>query len=142
MKKHIVLFGLIAALFLVAFTTNKGEKNNIAVENEALKIGGAYLTFAGEFGGEITLKKISATNKLGVAGCAAGSLITKFTLKIKRQHQRVATFKGTSHLLNKQLISVLKELKTGDTFEFSKVSAKLPTGSSVDVVCRTFRVIP
>ena len=142
MKKNIVLFGLIAALFLVGFTTNKATKNNSAIENSALNVGGAYLTFAGEFGGEITLKKMSATNKLGVAGCAAGSLITKFTLKIKRQHKRVQTFKGTSHLLNKQLKSVLKELKTGDTFEFSKVRAKLSTGSSVDVVCRTFRVIP
>ena len=142
MKKHIVLFGLIAALFLVGFTTNETERSNIAVENATIKIGGAYLTFAGEFGGEITLKKMNATNKLGVAGCAAGSLITKFTLKIKRQHQRVQTFKGTSHLLNKQLKSVLKELKTGDTFEFSKVRAKLSTGSSVDVICRTFSVIP
>jgi len=142
MKKNIVLFGLIAALFLVGFTTNKAAKNNSVIENSALKVGGAYLTFAGEFGGEITLKKMSATNKLGVAGCAAGSLITKFTLKIKRQHQRVETFKGTSHLLNKHLKSVLKELKTGDTFEFSKVRAKLSTGSSVNVVCRTFSVIP
>lgn len=142
MKKHIVLLGLLAALFLVAFTTNKTDKTNSEIENPTIKIGGAYLTFAGAFGGEITLKKMSTTNKLGVAGCAAGSLITKFTLKIKRQHQRVQTFKGTSHLLNKQLKSVLKELKTGDTFEFSKVSAKLPTGSSVDVICRTFSVIP
>lgn len=141
MKKNIVLFGLIAALFLVGFTTNKATKNNSAIESETLKVGGAYLTFAGEFGGDITLKKMSATNKLGVAGCAAGSLITKFTLKIKRQHKRVQTFQGTSHLLNKQLKSVLKELKTGDTFEFSKVRAKLSTGSSVDVVCRKFRVI-
>jgi len=142
MKKHIVLFGLISALFLVAFTTNKSDKNNSAIEIAAIKIGGAYLTFAGEFGGEITLERMSTTNKLGVAGCAAGSLITKFTLKIKRQHKRVETFKGTSHLLNEQLKSVLKELKSGDTFEFSKVSAKLPTGNSVNVVCRTFRVIP
>ncbi len=142
MKKHIVLFGLITALFLVAFTTNKTDKNNSAIERAAIKIGGAYLTFAGEFGGEITLERMSTTNKLGVAGCAAGSLITKFTLKIKRQHKRVQTFKGNSHLLNEQLKSVLKELKSGDTFAFSKVSAKLPTGNSVNVVCRTFRVIP
>ena len=33
MKKHIVLFGLIASLFLVAFTTNKGEQNSSEIEN-------------------------------------------------------------------------------------------------------------
>jgi len=142
MKKHIVLFGFIASLFLVAFTTNKTDKTNSEIESAAIKIGGAYLTFAGEFGGEITLKKMSATNKLGVAGCAAGSLITTFTLKIKRQHKRAKTFKGTSHLLNKRLKSTLKELKIGDTFEFSEVSAKLPTGKSVHVICRKFTVIP
>jgi len=142
MKKHIVLFGLIAALFLVAFTTNKEEQNSTVIENATVTIGGAYLTFAGEFGGEITLKKMSATNKLGVAGCATGSLITKFTVKIKRQHKRVQTIKGTSYLLNKQLKSVLKELEIGDTFEFIKVRAQLPTGGNVDVVCRKFRVIP
>jgi len=142
MKKHIILFSLIASLFLVAFTTNNTGKINTTIENEKVIIGGAYLTFAGEFGGEITLNKMSITNKLGVAGCASGSLITKFTLKIKRQHKRVLTYKGTSHLFNKQLTSILTELKAGDSFEFSKVRAKLPTGGSVDVVCRKFTVTP
>ena len=141
MKKQIVLFGLIASLFLVAFTTTKDKKNNTSIQNEVLKIGGAYLTFAGEFGGEITLEKMSATNQLGVAGCAAGSLITKFTLKVKRKNKRTQTITGTSHLLNKRIKSILKELKVGDSFEFNKVRAKLPTGGSVDVVCRNFTVI-
>ena len=141
MKKHIVLFGLIASLFLVAFTTNKDVKNNTNLQNETIKLGGAYLTFAGEFGGEISLKKMSTTSRIGVAGCASGSLITKFTIKVKRKNRRTLTYKGTSHLLNKQLKSVLKQLEVGDSFEFSKVRAKLPTGGSVSVVCRKFQVV-
>lgn len=140
MKKHIVLFGLITSLFLVAFTTNKELKNNTVTKNEVVKIGGAYLTFAGEFGGDITLKKMSATNQLGVSGCAAGSLITKFTLKVKRKNTRTKVITGTSHMLNKHMKSVLKALEIGDTFEFSRVRAKLPNGRSVDVVCRKFTV--
>lgn len=141
MKKHIVLFGLIASLLLVSFTTNKEEKNNTLPQLEAIKIGGAYLTFAGEFGGDITLKKMSATNQLGVAGCAAGSLITKFTLKVKRKNKRTQTITGTSHQFNKHIKTVLEELKIGDSFEFSRVRAKLPSGGSVDVICRSFTVI-
>ena len=141
MKKHIVLFGLIASLFLVAFTTNKNEQNNTNLQSETIKVGGAYLTFAGEFGGEISLKEMSTTTRIGVAGCASGSLITKFTIKVKRKNKRMLTYKGTSHLLNKQLKSVLKELEVGDSFEFSKVRARLPTGGSVAVICRKFKVV-
>ena len=141
MKKHIVLLGLTASLFLVAFTTHKTRNINTVIENETVKIGGAYLTFAGEFGGEITLKEMSVTNQLGVAGCAAGSLITKFTLKVKRKNKRIQTITSTSHQLNKHIKSILKELEIGDSFEFSKVKAKLPTGGTVDVICRKFTVI-
>jgi hypothetical protein len=141
MKKHIVLLGLFASLFLVAFTTNKTKEINTVTKKETVKIGGAYLTFAGEFGGDITLKKMNATNQLGVAGCASGSLITKFTLKVKRKNKRVQTISGTSHQLNKHIKSILEELEVGDTFQFSKVKAKLPNGRSVDVICRNFTVI-
>ncbi|AXT20038.1 hypothetical protein D7030_02650 [Flavobacteriaceae bacterium AU392] len=145
MKKHIALFSLMASLFLVSFTTNKTDQNNTNTQttlNEAFKIGGAYLTFAGEFGGEVSLKKMSTTNKLGVAGCASGSLVTQFTLKVKSKNKKAQTLKGTSHLLNKQMKSVLKEMKIGDTFEFSNVKAQLPTGKTVNVLCRSFKVIP
>jgi hypothetical protein len=142
MKKHIVLFSFIVSLFLVAFTTNKSVVDDTSILSKNLKVGGAYLTFAGEFGGEITLKKIKATNMLGVAGCASGSLIKKFTVKIHRKNKRTQTFNGKSHLLTKQIKSALKEMKSGDTFQFSRVTARLPTGGIVDVTCRTFRVIP
>lgn len=142
MKKHIVLFSLIVSLFLVAFTTNKSVLKDTSFLNENVKAGGAYLTFAGEFGGEITLKEIEKTNMLGVAGCASGSLIKRFTVKIHRKNKRAQIFNGKSHLLSKQIKSALKEMKSGDTFQFSRVTAQLPTGGIVDVTCRTFRVVP
>lgn len=144
MKKQIVVFSLFASLFLVAFTTKSSSeivKTNKNVITNHQKIGGAYLTFAGKFGGSITEEKIKKVSSLGVDGCASGSLITRFTLKIKRKKQRTQVFKGKSHVLDNKVKTALKSLKIGETFEFSSVKARLPKGGMVDVFCKKFIVV-
>lgn len=146
MKKHLVLLSFTAYFFLVAFTTSESKKiehnDNLTTLTKTSNIGGAYLTFAGKFGGDVNKKNLKTTNKLGVSGCASGSLITKFTLKIKRQKKKVLVFKGKSHLLSDNVKTVLQTLVSGDSFEFSQVTAQLPSGGKVRVVSRKFTVTP
>jgi len=146
MKKHLVLVSLFASLFLVAFTTNDSEKteqNSLTIVKSTSKFGGAYLTFAGKFGGVVNKNHIKRTTKLGVDGCASGSLITKYTLKIKRQKKKTQVFEGKSHLLTNEIKTALMSLTSGDSFEFSRVTAQLPRGGGkIDVAAKTFLVVP
>lgn len=104
------------------------------------KVGGAYATFNGKFGGEITRADLATTSELGVAGCAAGSRIFTFTLTIVSPSKTV-TFKGTSHEFTADMMMSLKSMRKGDTFEFTKMKAKLPSGGIVDVTGKKFIII-
>jgi hypothetical protein len=103
--------------------------------------GGAYAVFAGKFGGDITKKEIAENQKLSVEGCARGSEIFKFTLNITK-NGKTNSYQSESNILNKELISKLKELSPGDAFEFTKTKAYLPNGKDVvDVHGRKFVVV-
>ena len=102
--------------------------------------GGAYLTFAGKFGGEVDRNVLNETSQVGVAGCAAGSQIFKYTLHINA-NGRKSVFKGESHLLTDEILTSLRSLKKGDKFEFKEIRAQLPSGSKVDVLGRVFTVV-
>ncbi len=102
--------------------------------------GGAYLTFAGKFGGEINKSELSSTTELGIAGCAVGSKIYDFSLKINFGGETVS-FKGDTYVLSKEILKNLRELTPVDTFEFTEIKAYLPSGSKIDALGRIFTII-
>lgn len=108
---------------------------------ESEPIGGAYLTFADKFGGDVTHKDLRQTIEIGVAGCAKGSKIFQFQLKITKSGKQVS-YKGTSPILTKEMLTTLRSLSNGDEFIFKKVKAHLPDGKSeVDVWGKKFTVV-
>ena len=109
--------------------------------SEALTPGGAYLIFAGKFGGDLSPEQIRKVRTLSVGGCAAGSRIFTYKLSITHKGQE-HHFKASSDQLSTAAISLLQKLQKGDHFQFSKVKARTPSGNGVhDVHCKTFRVI-
>lgn len=102
--------------------------------------GGAYLTFAGKFGGEISKTDLGKYQKLGVEGCAKGSTITQFTITLV-SGDKTLVFSNRSDVLDKKILNALKQLKKGDVFTFKNVKAKLPSGDMVDVHCREFVMV-
>ena len=117
------------------------SSNNTVTNTETETAGGAYLTFADKFGGTVTQKDLRNTKEIGVAGCAKGSWIYTFNLKITKNGKRVS-FKGTSPTLTKEMLKELRSLSKGDEFVFKKVRAYLPDGKSeVDVWGKKFTVV-
>ena len=110
---------------------------NISNANPAPeKRGGAYLTLAGKFGGNISQAELEAECKLGIEGCAKGSKIFKYSLYIQDK-----VYKGSSHSLSDEALAHLKKLEKGDEFHFESIRAKLPEGRNVDVLARKFTVV-
>lgn len=115
--------------------------NEIISEIESEVIGGAYLTFADKFGGTVTHKDLNRTSEIGVAGCAKGSKIFQFKLKITK-NGKTTSYEGTSLKLTKTILAKLRSLSKGDEFIFKKVKAYLPDGESeVDVWGKKFTVV-
>lgn len=103
--------------------------------------GGAYLVFAGKFGGEVTTDQLQEQRELGVEGCARGSRIFTFTLEVTRAGKTTA-FSSRSNVLSDDMRAALRALRAGDTFEFKRIRAYLPNGKdAVDVHSRTFVVV-
>ncbi|MEO1213072.1 MAG: hypothetical protein AAFY45_06105 [Bacteroidota bacterium] len=134
MKKKINMLCLSLGLTLV-FLIPTGV--NFSMTNPSIeKSGGAYLTLAGKFGGNISLAELNATCKLGIEGCAKGSKIFQYSLYINNK-----VYKGNSHSLSDDAIAHLQKLEKGDEFHFSRIRAKLPEGRNVDVLARKFTVV-
>ena len=82
--KNSIKFSLLPVITLLLvsffFTPLKG---NVTIDPLThtldAELGGAYCIFAGQFGGEIAKKELTAHKELQVAGCAAGSKIFQFT---------------------------------------------------------------
>lgn len=129
-------------LFISAYASGNGLTNNRDGESDIEIAGGAYATFAGKFGGDITRKDLMLNSEVGVAGCAAGSLIYTFSLHINFESEgKSDVFKGTSHLLTTDMLKNLRSLRQGDTFEFKDLRAHLPSGSEIDVIGRIFTIV-
>ena len=104
-------------------------------------IGGAYLLFAGKFGGEVNKKEIAEQRELAVDGCAKGSKIFKYTLVITKGGQK-STYQSNSNVLSGEMQTKLKTLTSGDYFEFSEIKAYLPNGKDiVEVHAKKFVVV-
>jgi hypothetical protein len=106
----------------------------------AMDFGGAYLMFAGKFGGDLTKQELKEHSKLDSEGCAKGSKILTYTLEIKTQG-KVSIIQSDSDQLSKDALATLRSLEKGDEFIFKNMKAKLPTGSTVDVMGRKFIVV-
>lgn len=103
--------------------------------------GGAYLLFAGKFGGDISRKEIASHSEVRVDGCAKGSQIFQFTLYITKDGNTVS-LKSKSNVLTTDMIAKLKGLTKGDSFEFRNTKAHLPNSTDVvDVHAKRFVVV-
>ncbi|MEZ4828444.1 MAG: hypothetical protein R3C61_19450 [Bacteroidia bacterium] len=102
--------------------------------------GGAYLTFAGKYGGDISTSEIAKSKELGVAGCFPGTEILQFTLYVKKDG-KTQSFTGSASKLSTEVMTALRTLKKGDSFYFEKIKARIPEGKTVDVRSEEFRVV-
>lgn len=145
MKNVVCLSSLfVIGLLLCSFSGNRATPMPFA-ETEAVvefpDFGGAYLVFAGKFGGDVTKKQVMAQTKLGVDGCAKGSRIFTYTLKVTHAG-KTSSYSCASNVLSADMIAALKGLKTGDTFSFKNIKAYLPNGKDVvDVHSKAFTVV-
>ena len=102
--------------------------------------GGAYATFAGKLGGEISTKEIERFHTLEVSGCAVGSRVFQYTLHVTR-NGKTKKFSHNAPEFTKDMIDALCKLSSGDYFEFKSIKAHLPNGKDeVDVFGKRFVV--
>ena len=140
MKKTISSITILLFVSAIYFQALAYGKDSQKVNCIDAVVGGAYLTFADKFGGEINREELRSTTELGVAGCAAGSKIYTFKLVIKSSGN-IKRFSGESYVLSSEILKSLKSLQPGDSFEFTEIKAHLPTGSRIDALGRLFTVV-
>jgi hypothetical protein len=87
-------------------------------------IGGAYLVFAGKTGGNVSKKDLEGQTRLSMNGCpgAKESTIVSFTLEISKGG-KTTRLQASSDKLTAEMVTKLKNLAAGDSFEFKKVMA-------------------
>lgn len=140
MKK---LFLAVATILLTGFSFQTTEAH-ISLDSkpaiDAELFGGAYLVFAGKFGGKLTQKDVAETKTLQVEGCAKGSVIFTFDLKVTK-NGKTKTYHGDSDRLSQEMHTQLKQLSVGDEFIFKNIKAKLPTKGTVDVWAKKFTIV-
>jgi len=145
MKNILMLMFLSATtLAICSFTSSSNSFPDLEIEESIVKdlpVGGAYLIFAEKFGGDVTRKQIEGQCELEVRGCAAGSRIFTFTLKVTHAGKTVS-FDSKSNALTQEMQKKLRSLQPGDEFRFLKTKAYLPNGKDVvDVHSRKFVVV-
>jgi hypothetical protein len=135
-----LLLATAALLFTCSFTEIT-RLNTELTGLDAAPVGGAYVVFAGKYGGEITKKDLEGQTTLGVDGCARGSRIFQFTLHV-RKNGKTATYSAKSNSLTREMISALSSLSDGDEFEFKNMKAYLPNGKDVvEVHGKAFKMV-
>ena len=146
MKNLVVLFTFAALSVLVTESLTAHNPDIIDFEyrvneysGDALP-GGAYLTIAGKFGGEITKSELADITALEVKGCAEGAKIFQYVLVIKKEGKS-QSIKGESGSLTKEMHKQLKELSKGDEFTFTDVKAHLNSTDDVDVWAKKFVIV-
>jgi hypothetical protein len=134
----------VLSLFLCSFAGSPAPIAQSVAEEVALEeldFGGAYLVFGKKYGGDITKEQFAGKRQLGVDGCAAGSKIFTYQLRITHAG-KTTNYSADSNLLSEDMIAKLQTLRVGDTFEFKKIKAYLPNGKdTVDVHSREFIVV-
>jgi len=140
MKKLFLAVATILFTGLFYQTTNAHISLESNAKLDAELFGGAYLVFAGKFGGELTKKDVANTKTLSVEGCAKGSKIYKFDLKITK-NGKTTTYHGNSDQLTEEMHAQLKQLSVGDEFTFKNTKARLPVEGTVDVWAKKFTIV-
>ena len=140
MKKLILAFTMILLSGSVYQTANAHISWDSKAAPDADLFGGAYLMFAGKFGGELTKAEIAKTKALTVDGCAYGSVIFEYDLKITKKG-KTTTFHGKSNELTDEMHTALKQLSVGDEFTFDNTKARLPKEGTVDVRAKKFTIV-
>jgi hypothetical protein len=136
----------ISAILLITSSISMGPDVHLTTTSKSTGsserfYGGAYLIFAGKFGGEITQKEIAEHQAVTVDGCAVGSRIFKFTLDITHSG-KTTSLQSESSKLTRTMVTQLSSLQPGDQFEFRKIKAYLPNGKDiVDVMGKKFVVV-
>ena len=129
---------LLTGLFYQTANSHVSLDSKAAIDADIF--GGAYLVFAGKFGGELTKKAIAETKSLSVEGCAKGSKIYTFDLKITK-NGKTTTYHGKSDQLTQEMHAQLKQLSVGDEFTFKNTKARLPVEGTVDVWAKKFTIV-
>jgi hypothetical protein len=145
MKHHFrkILFSSLTACFALTFIGQSiaFPEKRVTTLSVSSTLGGAYLLYAGKFGGEVNKKEIAEQRELAVDGCAKGSKIFKYTLVITKGGQSF-TYQASSNVLTSEMQTKLKTLAAGDSFEFSQIKAYLPNGKDVvEVHSKKFFVV-
>ncbi len=144
MKNNVkYLFCFTIMLLLGSSFVTKSVPDAAPLKNERASVpyGGAFVLFAGKFGGEITKKEIENQTEIVVDGCARGARIFEMTLSITKSGQ-TTTLTATSSLLTAQMRTQLKNLNKGDAFEFQRTKAYLSGGNEVvNVQSEKFKVV-
>ena len=129
---------LLTGLFYQSANGHVSIDSKAALETDLF--GGAYLVFAGKHGGELSKNDIANTKVLGVEGCAWGSKIYQFDLKVTK-NGKTTTYHGNSDQLNEEMHTQLKQLSVGDEFTFKNTKARLPKEGTVDVWAKKFTIV-
>ena len=140
MKKLFLALAMILFSGSIYQTANAHISMDAKAAFDADIFGGAYLLFAGKFGGELTKKDIANTRTLSVEGCAKGSVIFEFDLKITK-NGKTTTYSGKSDELTAEMHAQLKQLSVGDEFTFKNTKARLPKEGTVDVHAKVFTIV-
>jgi len=145
MKNKVMQIFNLAALLLIAcsFAPASAPSGTTIKNVEAaidVPVGGAYLVFAGKFGGEISKNEMSGQTELKVDGCAKGSRIFEYTIHITKGG-KTSKLSNRSNVLTSEMLAALNSLSKGDEFEFRNTKAYLPNGKDiVDVHTKKFMV--
>ena len=133
--KSFILIAL--AMSLMSFDTSSLD---VPSSDHMAFAGGAYLTIAGKFGGEITLDDLKSATEIVIMGCAEGAVVYQYDVEV-RSHGKSARYAGTSNSLTKDICKAFAGLDAGDEIIFDRVKAKLSERDKFDVTAKKFIVI-
>ncbi len=135
---------LALATILLAGISYQPSNAHISMDSKTASdldlFGGAYLTFAGKHGGDLTKQEVAKTKALEVEGCAKGSVVFQFSLEITK-NGKTTTFAGKSNDLTTEMHNLLKQLSAGDEFTFKNTKARLPKEEIVEVWAKKFTIV-
>lgn len=130
---------MVLTLCLLMVSTTSNIQANALLEDGIL--GGAYLTFAGKHGGELSKTQLRKYSSIKVEGCAKGSKFTQFTLHIYKNGKHTS-YRCAGGNLTATMVKALRSLEPGDSFVFKNVKAQLPNKEGiVDVWAKKFTVV-
>ncbi len=126
--KH--FFFLTTFLLLGSAFTSQSASTTAGDTDFIVSYGGAYVMFAGKYGGEIPRSEIAGQTEIKVEGCVTGARIFDFTLAITKGG-KTRMLRAKSNVLTADMQTQLKSLNKGDVFEFQHTKAYLANGRDV-----------